>query len=244
MKDSEFIELLNLYLDHEITAADAARLETEVQANPERRNVYLQYCRMQKACTVLAKDLAEKSATAEAEGRKIVAFEPQRSAWSAGLRVAGGIAAAACVALVLLNRPAASVDAEPAVAATQLAAAPAEAKVLVAQTGLSLAPMPATTIARTVSMPVGHRVELQPVLTTRGLTLANQTAADELAAASDAAAKFDWIAGLQIAPVQRVHVEDLRFESRSIAPAKTPTFGSPRRPEQGVVELTAFQISK
>ena len=34
MKDSEFIELLNLYLDHEISTADAARLEAEVQANP------------------------------------------------------------------------------------------------------------------------------------------------------------------------------------------------------------------
>ena len=30
MKDSEFIELLNLYLDHEISAADAVRIEAEV----------------------------------------------------------------------------------------------------------------------------------------------------------------------------------------------------------------------
>jgi hypothetical protein len=56
MKDSEFIELLNLYLDHEISADNAARLEAEVQGNPERRRVYRQYCRMQKACTLLAND--------------------------------------------------------------------------------------------------------------------------------------------------------------------------------------------
>ena len=31
MKDSEFLELLNLYLDHEISPADAARLEAEVR---------------------------------------------------------------------------------------------------------------------------------------------------------------------------------------------------------------------
>ena len=61
MKDSEFIELLNLYLDHEITAADAARLEAEVQASPERRRVYQQYCRMQKACTMLAKDFVDEN---------------------------------------------------------------------------------------------------------------------------------------------------------------------------------------
>lgn len=244
MKDSEFVSLLNLYLDHEITPADAARLEAEVQASPERRKVYLQYCRMQKACTVLAKDFAEKSAAAEAEGRKIVAFEPHRSAWGTGLWVAGGLAAVACVALVLVNRPAGNESAAPTIASVQPAPASAEAKVVVAQGGLTLAPMPATAIARTVTIPVTHRVELQPVLTTRGLTLANQTSSDEQVAVSDATAKFDWIAGLQIAPVQRVQVEDLRFESRSIAPAKGPTFGSPRRPEQGVVELTAFQISK
>ena len=29
MKDSEFLELLNLYLDHEISPADAARLEAD-----------------------------------------------------------------------------------------------------------------------------------------------------------------------------------------------------------------------
>ena len=36
MKDNEFIELLNLYLDHEISQEDAARLEAEVQRNPAR----------------------------------------------------------------------------------------------------------------------------------------------------------------------------------------------------------------
>eukprot|EP01035_Chromulina_nebulosa_P015261 gene15261-20220_t len=188
MKDSEFIELLNLYLDHEITAADAARLEAEVQASPDRRKVYLQYCRMQKACTVLAKDFAEKSAAAEAEGRKIVAFEPQRSPWATGLWAAGGLAAAACVALVLVNRPAGNEQTAPGLAIAQPVAAPTEAKVVVAQSGLTIAPMPATAIARTVTVPVNHRVELQPVLTTRGLTLANQMASDEQVATSDATA--------------------------------------------------------
>ena len=56
MKDQEFIELLNLYLDHEISPADAARLEAEVQSNLPRRALYNQYCRMQKACTSLGAD--------------------------------------------------------------------------------------------------------------------------------------------------------------------------------------------
>jgi anti-sigma factor RsiW len=50
MKESRYIELLNLYVDHRLTPEEAAELETEVQRNPARRKVYLQYCRIQKAC--------------------------------------------------------------------------------------------------------------------------------------------------------------------------------------------------
>jgi len=79
MKDSEFLELLNLYLDHEIAAADAARLEAEVKDNPDHRRTYLEYCRMQKACTLLAKDFASEPAE-----KKVIAFEPNRSSWARG----------------------------------------------------------------------------------------------------------------------------------------------------------------
>jgi len=58
MKDSEFIELLNLYLDHEITPANAARLEDEVRRNPGRRRIYLQYCGIHKACGIIAADFS------------------------------------------------------------------------------------------------------------------------------------------------------------------------------------------
>src|SRR6476620_5983664 len=99
MKDSEFTELLNLYLDHEISAADAARLEAEVQSNPARRRVYEDYCRMQKACKMLAQDFA--SETSEAD-RKIVAFESGANAARNKLGYLTGAlaAAAACVAAV------------------------------------------------------------------------------------------------------------------------------------------------
>jgi len=43
MKDREFIELLNLYVDREISAEDALRLEREVATDPKRREVYDQY---------------------------------------------------------------------------------------------------------------------------------------------------------------------------------------------------------
>ena len=54
MNDPEFISLLNLYVDREISPEDALRLESEVLKHPKRRDIYDQYCRMQKACTMLS----------------------------------------------------------------------------------------------------------------------------------------------------------------------------------------------
>lgn len=95
MKDSEFIELLNLYLDHEIGSADAARLETEVQQNPERRRLYRQYCAMQKACT----ELAVQYVDVEVPAPKIASFSPRRQAW-----YPAALAAAACLTVFLFIR--------------------------------------------------------------------------------------------------------------------------------------------
>jgi hypothetical protein len=73
MKDSEFLELLNLYLDHEITAADAVRLEAEIRHNAERRKIYREYCRMQQACRILAADVTGVSSEIGSKA-KVVAF--------------------------------------------------------------------------------------------------------------------------------------------------------------------------
>jgi len=113
MKDSEFLELLNLYLDHEISPADAARLEAEVRASPGRRRTYLQYCRMQKACAALA---AEFAADRPAPVRESAM---QRLGWAAaGFASFGVVAAGLAVAFVLWQSPPASLPAaSPALAA-------------------------------------------------------------------------------------------------------------------------------
>src|SRR4051812_41282420 len=100
MKDSEFIELLNLYLDHEISKEDAVRLEAEVQSDPKRRRVYQDYCRMQKACVLIAQN---PEAVPAADTRNIITFEPARS-WNFTAYAAGLCAAAACVAFVFVSR--------------------------------------------------------------------------------------------------------------------------------------------
>ena len=50
MKESKFIELLNLYIDQQISPEDAALLEEAILQNPRRRQIYRQYCRMHKDC--------------------------------------------------------------------------------------------------------------------------------------------------------------------------------------------------
>jgi len=62
MNEREFRELLNLYLDREITSANADRLEREVRSNAGRHRTYLQYCRMQQGVRRLgsAEDVLEK----------------------------------------------------------------------------------------------------------------------------------------------------------------------------------------
>lgn len=96
MKDQEFIELLNLYLDHEISAADARRLEAEVRSNAERRKVYLEYCRMQKACGVLADQFVSERAS-----EHFVSFARPRRNRAVIIAFGSFAAVAACVALAL-----------------------------------------------------------------------------------------------------------------------------------------------
>jgi len=108
MKDSKFIELLNLYVDHEITAADAALLEAEIQQNPQRRQIYRQYCKMQKA-SVLPAENFRTEAREPADAGKVVEFAPRRRSLPGTVYAIGTLAAAACVAtVVMLNRPTAT----------------------------------------------------------------------------------------------------------------------------------------
>jgi hypothetical protein len=120
MNEREFIELLNLYVDREIDADDALRLEDEVGANPERRRVYDQYCRMQKACSMLSSDLAEGDG--RAAERRVLEFP---AAPARRFRPAFAlIAAAACVAgvVALKYRGAPASDNSPAVAVAPVSA--------------------------------------------------------------------------------------------------------------------------
>jgi hypothetical protein len=99
MNEPEFIELLNLYLDHEISPTDAARLEQEVTTSEERRRVYHQYCLMHKGCSQLAGQFQEGTS----DVRWTVRPPARSTAWSTGL-FGAGVLAAACVAFLFVAR--------------------------------------------------------------------------------------------------------------------------------------------
>jgi len=135
MTNTKFTELLNLYLDHEIGIEDAAALEAEIQQNPERREIYRQYCQIHKGCAQLASSFAGAGAadlTRDLAARRNQSSRRHFAAWTVGL----GAMAAACFAVVLLNRESASVV--PASVAQANQAAPTQVAVAPA-----LEPLPA-----------------------------------------------------------------------------------------------------
>ena len=240
MKDAEFIELLNLYVDHEISGADATRLEAEVQSDPERRRTYQEYCRVQKACKLLAHDFqAEAAAITE---RKVLAFEPaERETRRSGFYLVGALTAAACVAMVLvgLNRQKApgEMGASSQIAQDNAGAQPAVA----ASAVVAPAQAPAQTIAHAVRVPPG-----QPSVAGNPLLLSGRAQADAIMAAAveQANAQFEWMRTVQLAPLQQPLPLENLFQNR---PASLQLGNRPygiQQPLDGNVESAGFRFQK
>jgi hypothetical protein len=245
MKESEFIELLNLYLDHELSAADASRLEAEVQNNPARRKVYQQYCRMQKACKLLATDFQTDTAdAAAADERKIIAFNPAAAAAIAAQRkrtsallTFGGLAAAACLAVIFANR-------------SQQSGTTTRNQ---GQNVVQVAPTPSAPnveLVRVVGEPAGRRMlggPRQPKLVSDPLLLTSSTQEVVMAnAVSEANEQLKWLTSLEVTPIQpNVPAEQLRFDVRpaTLRP-EARVLGGNRAPAEANVEMTAFRFVK
>jgi hypothetical protein len=236
MKDSEFIELLNLYLDHEISAADAARLETEVQGNPARRRIYQEYCHMQKACTILSDKYATEAA--ELTEPKVVAFDAaaERRARMGNFYVFGAItAAAACVAIIFVGHSRKE--------ANELAGAPASS--------VKNEPKPAApaidnsrAIASTVSTTPSRRIGAG--LNAGSLSLSSNAQANAMrnAVSEQTDAQFSWISNTKLAPLpQQIPIDQLRFDSQpAVIRTESRTFGNQPLPSD--IERTAFRFQK
>ncbi len=107
MKDTRFIELVNQYIDRQISPTETAELEAEIQVSPRHRKIYQQYCHMHRATKLVYESFRtnadlpalEKSQT----GGSIAQFEHNRKRTSWPYVVGGLAAAAACFAVVVIR---------------------------------------------------------------------------------------------------------------------------------------------
>lgn len=233
MKDAEFIELLNLYLDHEISAADARRLEAEVTRNPARYKIYREYCQMQKACVVLAQAAASEAVAAPAESN-VVRFEETTPRWNLGFYAAAACAAAACVAVFAVMRNGNG--------SAHLAGLAPESSAIANAQFASVSPVANTTrdLPRTVSVAVKNP-DFKPAFAAYApRSLADQNAATALERND---ARFDWMQRVQVSAMPRVMAEDLRFDQKaSFAPEKNNLRS--RRPVDARFEQAAHQFQR
>jgi len=107
MKDNRFIELLNLYIDRQITAEETAELEAEIQSDPRRQAVYRQYCQIHSATKLVYESFragaAEPAAKPSSRPATVELFETRRRRTSWVHYVGGFAAAAACLGLFIVR---------------------------------------------------------------------------------------------------------------------------------------------
>jgi hypothetical protein len=222
MNDNEFIELLNLYVDREIAADDALRLEKVVATNPRRREIYDQYCRMQKACTMLSEETLDMSSVRTSA--TVIAF-PQRSAWRFGPIVAGLAAAAACaVAIVGLRERSAATSRQ--FAADTSRSAPLDGTVDLAVDPASMKPV--------------LFVRLPSDQTSSGAQRALLADAD----AASPAAQLNWIGDIHISPVAPSATGDFLLNPKTDLKAAVMTDSQAGHDAQEPVEMTAFRFQR
>jgi hypothetical protein len=105
MKENRFIELVNLYVDRQISPAEAAELESELQSDARRRQIYQQYCRMHRATQMVYesfRDHAGREAPAPSgKGGSLVRLESARRRQYRWAYALGGVAAAASLAFLV-----------------------------------------------------------------------------------------------------------------------------------------------
>jgi hypothetical protein len=218
MTDQEFIELLNLYVDREISVQDAARLEAAVTASERRRAVYNQYCRMQKACTLLSDQYTESGAQSDSN---MVVF-PTASVWRMGPVMSGLVAACLLAVVGLRFRGALArvdvphVSAEPA-AAVSVSGAPD------AQHGTD---------------------GMQPVFFARAPRAAKGISSDFASSEVPQLDQLNWIGDIHLAPVVFSSNPDFLLTSRPELKATGLSDSQDSRDSQQPAEMTAFRFQR
>jgi hypothetical protein len=224
MKESRFIELINLYIDRQIGPEEAAELEAEIARSPAHRRTYLQYCRMHRACTMLFENFhapatSLNQALSQAE-RKVTAF-PSRGFRLTRIFVGAGLAAAACVAFMLVIHPAST---------STPAAKPGVNEV--AQVNV-----PPESFHIAGAAPGARPAEFKTVMTANKFSLANNPAARDAQRAA-----FDWMRQIELSPMPAVDNNENVFVPQAEAPPSDLRFSQTRADDQPVAEMASFQF--
>jgi hypothetical protein len=251
MKESRFIELLNLYVDQQLSPVEAAELESEITKSIERRRTYQQYCRMQKACNRLFEEeraqapgsITLSQALLDAD-RKIVAFPSQsRGGWQRGVYVAGLLGAAACVAFVVSTRRISSSTTDFSRGAVTSTSAPSVKPLILAP---NASPAGAVVNVTNSSNPT-VKPELYTVFTAHARRLTSSPDSADNALASDAVtdrASFDWMQRVNLQPLRKTPVDDLAFESRPVSQPENRVFTGRRPVQSSTMETIGFQFTR
>jgi hypothetical protein len=223
MKESRFIELINLYIDRQIGPEEAAELEAEIARSPAHRRTYLQYCRMHRACTLLFENFhapatSLNQALSQAES-KVTAF-PSRGYRLVRISLGTGLAAAACAAFMLVNHPAST----PAPAAKPSVNEVAQVNV----------PPESFHIAA-----VARPAEFKTVMAANKFSLANNPAANDAERAA-----FDWMRQIELSPMPAVNNNDNIFVPQTEASSSDLRFSRVRNPDQPAAEMMAFEFQR
>jgi hypothetical protein len=235
MSDERFLELLNLYLDHEIGAEEVGELEAEVRRSAARRRTYEEYCKLQRGCVLLFESecaQAPKTAAAVVRLREARGGAARRSLVPGGVWVGGALAAAAAVAVLLVALPrndgTRPPDA-PLPSVSELAAGPSLRSLV------------------DPARPDPARAGLTPAAMRSVLF-----AGDFRSAASDGAlwrsassrSGLEWLDQVSLPPLRAPRVEDLRFDVHpAVRPGDAPVYTG-QRPWRTELEMTAFQFQR
>lgn len=229
MKDTRFVELVNLYIDRQISAPETAELELEIQSNPRHREIYLQYCRMHRATKLVYESFrAEGASEPAAPARPIASLarlethrrQRRRAFWA---YAASGLAAAACFALVI-SRINTQTTAEFASATPPSV----ETGVLAPQTVVAMHAAPGSSAAPVHAQPVAAAG-----IDYRAMVAALREEEERLMALPRAGSQ----------PMTASLFDDGVFDTRSGAIDRTPPQTRPRQP-RAQLEFTAFQFQR
>lgn len=238
MNDRRFIELLNLYLDHQIGPAEASELDAAVHSSPERRRTYEEYCQLQRGCCQLgnsarlAAPVAPRFSRSLRDAERKISAPPRRAfAWYP-LQV-GAFASVAVVvgfALVVFTSRSQPTANNPIRLTRSFNSAQ--------PTMVTLAPSVTTAPSR---LATETPISVHPALA--ALSLGANLNTEEIEAPAPDREAIAWMQRVDQLSLQTLVVDEQAFASRTMVAPELQAVRSPRY-RQIPAEFTGFQLPR